>query len=102
MILISLLYRIFALIQATQVAILTLLEGENALLELKAGDDAAKARCSHPTSTSQTEGREIVCASLGLLCLSFKRLTSHRRWVDYERGLPMFASHAHFMEAAIR
>jgi len=49
------------------VAILTLLEGENANLELKAGDDAAKAR-----------------------------------WVDYERGLPMFASHAHFMEAAIR
>lgn len=49
------------------VAILTLLEGENARLELKAGDDAAKAR-----------------------------------WVDYERGLPMFASHAHFMEAAIR
>ncbi len=62
MILISLLYRIFVLIQATQVAILTLLEGENALLELKAGDDAAKARCSHPTSASQTEGREIVCA----------------------------------------
>ena len=28
----------------SQVAILTLLEGENALLELKAGDDAAKAR----------------------------------------------------------
>jgi len=49
------------------VAILTLLEGDNARLELKAGDDAAKAR-----------------------------------WVDYQRGLPMFASHAHFMEAAIR
>ena len=29
----------------TQVAILTLLEGDNARLELKAGDDAAKARC---------------------------------------------------------
>ena len=83
-------------------AILTLLEGDNALLELKAGDDAAKARCSHPTFASHAEGREIVCASLGLLCFSFKRSTSNRRWVDYERGLPMFASHAHFMEAAIR
>lgn len=35
---------LFPIIHA-QVAILTLLEGDNARLELKAGDDAAKARC---------------------------------------------------------
>ncbi len=69
-----------------QVAILTLLEGENARLELKAGDDAAKARC-FPSI---------------ILSSSLKPPTSNYRWVDYERGLPMFASHAHFMEAAIR
>ncbi len=69
-----------------QVAILTLLEGENALLELKAGDDAAKARCSPAVIHSSNSKSHIW----------------NDRWVDYERGLPMFASHAHFMEAAIR
>jgi hypothetical protein len=38
------------------------------------------------------------------ICLASvnQRQSIHFRWVDYQRGLPMFASHAHFMEAAIR
>jgi hypothetical protein len=39
---------------SVQVAILTLLEGENALLELKAGDDAAKARCVQTNPPAHT------------------------------------------------